>query len=538
MQSPLPSRCIEITDGGRLVLRERSDEMRGPYITVTHRWNQGTEECKTTMDNYEARLAGHGFGRIPKLFEDVFTVSRKMKVRLVWIDSICIIQSGDGGKDWRKEAPMMSQYYQCSLFTIAGTMTDMENGILCPYPEDAIPWGSKLVRLPYMDPSGSQAGHFYVYKRHPRLVDDYWSSVRNSLLFRRGWILQEWLLSKRFLWYTSNGIFLECRSETPQTLSGEKIQLDMAQPDLRSYLQLKQAFHFTNSSVLDIWYQALDIYSECQLTKPDLDRILAVAGIAKEVHQILAKPQRGYGMMGQMAIYLAGLWLGDIHHGLLWETDGATSPPTQRIDQAPSWSWAHIMTHVKWPERGKKTDKDVKVLGFSFTARGSNEQPEYILLPQTVRLLPEFNPGNMTACLHLRGRLYLVHIRGYLTTKEDLETASLFTAYGIPPKSHSWRAICSPARPEVAAGWGSLESLMHGEGTCADFGVAILALHVSTRYRQTGWLIQRSDPVLDVLFLEGIDGGNKYRRLGVGRIADIHLIADFLQVEEEDIQLA
>ena len=39
----------------------------------------------------------------------------------------------------------MAQYYQFSLVTIAGTMSNMENGLLNPYLNDPTPWASKLV---------------------------------------------------------------------------------------------------------------------------------------------------------------------------------------------------------------------------------------------------------------------------------------------------------------------------------------------------------------------------------------------------------
>jgi hypothetical protein len=370
-QSPLPARCIEISgEGGRIYLRE-TEGAQGAYITLTHRWNQETAGCKTTTDNYRERLEGRRFGKIPRLFQDVFIIAKKLDVRYVWIDSICIIQHGDDGADWRREASKMAQYYQFSLITIAGTMSNIENGLLNPYPDDLTTWASKLVRLPYRDGTNVQAGYFYVYRRKVRLADDYWALVRSSILFRRAWILQEWLLSKRLLWYTSKGLFFECHTDTPKTGFQERIQLEIAKPDLRSHLQLKASFHSTNTSILDFWYHALGVYSACRLTKPDLDRILAVAGLAKEVGRILANPKQAVGMEieVQNEMYLSGLWLRDVHHGLLWEEDHSSQPWTTRVNEAPSWSWASLMTQVKWPERSQGTQEAFKVTGVCLRRR-------------------------------------------------------------------------------------------------------------------------------------------------------------------------
>jgi hypothetical protein len=550
-QSPLPARCIRISRDGRRIFLRNTEGMQGAYITLTHRWNQETEDCKTTSDNYQERLEGRGFGILPRLFQDVFIIAQELDVQYVWIDSICILQCGDDGADWRREAPKMAQYYQFSLLTIAGTMSNMEKGLLNTYLDDPTPWASKLVRLPYRDQTNAQAGFFYVYRRKVRLVDDYWTSIRSSSLFRRGWIFQEWLLSKRLLWYTPVGLFFECHADVPRTDCQERIEVETVKPDVRSYLQLKASFNSTNASILDFWYHALEVYSACHLTKPDQDRILAVAGLAKEVGQMLINPKQEVAteVEAQKEMYLSGLWLSDVHYGLLWEEDHS-QPWTTRVNDAPSWSWASLMAKLKWPERNQAIQDEFHVTGVCLRRRDRHREPEYTV-GKRVRLddtSPDnivgglqrvpFDPTNMFSCLHITGKLYTVHVRGYLETEENLYTAAFSTAYGTSPTSCQWRGICSPSRPEIIAGWGSLEQLRSEDTGCADFGVAVRALHVSTRYLRSGLLIKQADSVLDVLFLEEIDGGNHvYRRLGVGRIADGHLIREFHESKDQDIQL-
>ena len=77
----------------------------------------------------------------------------------------------------------MAQYYQFSLFTIAGTVPNMENGILHSYQDDLRPWVSKLVRLSYRDKGNTKAGHFYVYQRKVYLVGDYWARSGAAISF-------------------------------------------------------------------------------------------------------------------------------------------------------------------------------------------------------------------------------------------------------------------------------------------------------------------------------------------------------------------
>ncbi|KAB5515095.1 hypothetical protein GE09DRAFT_980195 [Coniochaeta sp. 2T2.1] len=415
----------------------------------------------------------------------------------------------------------MAQYYQFSLVTLAGTREDTTHGLLRPC--NNMPW-ARLVQIPYTDKSGTQAGRLYAYKRRVPLADDYWAAVRESILFRRGWILQEWLLSKRILWYTSKGMFFECQTDGARSEYAERVLVDNAH---RSQLQLKGSFHFASSSILDVWYAAIEVYSSCHLTKPEQDRILAVAGLAKEVSLILANKK--------CEVYLAGHWLRDIHQSLFWEEEHEAAPWAMKVDPAPSWSWASVMTPVKWPARDKDVKKAVQLVGICHTKRDSHHQIECVVDKGWTASISgrkvEFDPTNISACLHVRGKLHTVHIRGYLI---DGSTAASLTGYATAPNTCRWRALCAPNRPEVVAGWVSAEGLK-GNG-CADVGIAVHALHVSTRYARTGVLIKHHDPVLDVLLLEEVDP-HVFRRVGVGRIFDMELIRQLGAAGNRDIQL-
>lgn len=116
--------------------------------------------------------------------------------------------------------------------------------------------------------------------------------------------------------------------------------LENANVEVRSALQLKASFNSTNPSILDFWYHALELYSGCILTKYDQDRILAIAGLAKEVGRILmtSKQEVPLEVVVQNEMYLSGLWLSDIHYGLLWEEDHASQHWTVKVINTPSWS--------------------------------------------------------------------------------------------------------------------------------------------------------------------------------------------------------
>lgn len=547
--APLPTRLIEIVPEGnrqRLYLRH-TDGLSGAYITLTHRWNEFTGRCITTTSNIENRLLGDDFGDLPQLFQDAFIITEKLGIHFIWIDSICIIQQGDDYVDWRHEAPKMAQYYQFSVFTLAGTAENIAGGLLQPYGKGVIPWSSKLVRLPYRDQMGSVAGHLYCFRRRLPVVGEYMEQVWSSILFRRGWILQEWLLSKRLLWYTPHGLFFECQQELPRAYDQSQLTFARASSDLQAYLRIKASFHFSNIDILSFWYPVLEVYSGQHLTKPEVDRILAVAGLAKEVGSILANPGRLPSLENekQNEVYVAGLWLRDIHHGLLWEEPHTAVPCKDKVSEAPSWSWASVITPVRWPVRSEGTKSNFTVTGLCFERKGRHDIPDHLVIggcklrPYIAMIeRPTFDPTNMFSCLHIRGKLHTVHVRGYLETEDNLKNAALSTSYSPIPKSCNWRAICSAFRPDVIAGWGSLEQFESHPTACADYGIAMYALHVSTRSLTHGLWIKTSVPVIDVLFVEEAEAGsNSFRRLGIGRIADGQLVAEFENTEERDFHL-
>lgn len=540
-QSPLPSRVIEISaDGNNLRLVESAGK-NGTYIAVTHRWNQQTEESKTTLQNYQSRLSGGSFDDLPELYRHFFTIARRLGVHYVWIDSLCIIQNGDGGADWQVEAPKMAHYYQFSMLTIATTRSDAKDGILRQVqPEASHPWSQGcLARLPYRDRNGTVSGHMYAYKRKTRLSDDYYRHVVDSHLMHRGWILQEWLLSKRIVWYTAGGVILECQADNPMTTGQERLDAETATPELQAHLTLKRSFSFSNMAILDFWYRSIEVYSSCHLTKPDQDHVLAVAGLAKEVHHIITHSPALNLRVGPH--YVAGLWLPDIHHGLLWQEAPEAARPRGTVEAASSWSWAHVLTEVRWPERAPGRKKCLEVLGVCLEKRDEHSEPVHAYESLTRSATPfAFQPANLFSCLHVRGRISVAHVRGYLGTEKNLEVAAKSTACDPKFASQTWRAVCSPAQPEVIAGWGSLEQLRDAEPGCADYGTAVNVLAVSTRTASWGFVVSRSEPVLDVLFLQEVEGcgcDGKYRRLGVGRISDQEFIEHILSSPEQAVQL-
>ena len=71
-----------------------------PYLTLSHRW--GDRTIKLNHETHRSMLAGMSILTLPETYQDAIRVARHLKIRYLWIDSICIFQ--DERLDIQKEA--------------------------------------------------------------------------------------------------------------------------------------------------------------------------------------------------------------------------------------------------------------------------------------------------------------------------------------------------------------------------------------------------------------------------------------------------
>jgi len=134
----LPTRLIFVDDtNGQdlLYLKPTKGMEMVEYIALSHRWgipsaNERSMYC-TTTDNIDHRLGGFSISELPKTFQDAIRVTKELDIQYLWIDSLCIIQEGDNGEDWRKESQLMETVFSWAYYTIAATSArDMKDGFL------------------------------------------------------------------------------------------------------------------------------------------------------------------------------------------------------------------------------------------------------------------------------------------------------------------------------------------------------------------------------------------------------------------------
>ncbi|KAJ4857696.1 heterokaryon incompatibility protein (HET) domain-containing protein [Trichoderma breve] len=305
----LPSRVIQVS--GSSVRLLPSGGRRGRYAALSHCWgSSGRPPLKTTQANLQKHLQDIPWASIPKTFQDAITVARSIGLAYVWIDSLCIVQ--DDHQDWLKESKRMGSIYEQAELTIAASHTPgCWEGFL--FPRRPPPPSVEIPSFFSQDTDVSDAPRIQVFATVRR------DTAANTFpefgtLNSRAWATQEWLLSRRIVFFTKGAIIWSCKAIT-QRETGER------------------CYSISRNTR---WKNIIEQYSDRQLTYAT-DRLIALEGLRMELGKKIA------------CEYAFGVWKESLPNQLLWQV-------TKRIDGAaisdplklPTWTWAHVPCGVRF----------------------------------------------------------------------------------------------------------------------------------------------------------------------------------------------
>ena len=341
--SLLPTRVLDVgtSDAPKLLLHIfSSGEMaeRGEYACLSYCW--GGDQFKTFLDTVEELKTHIPIDQLSLTVADAVEVTRRLGLRYLWVDALCIVQDSD--EDKAREIARMGAIYKNSTVTIAAATARAASEGFLRRPPSTPRSAAVRVRLP-----NGQVGivrltlsHFY-YAGQARLE-------RDHPLDSRGWCLQEYLLSPRLLIFSMFNVERACqidkevagdgplgRGQTfgatfrlpPAIFGGETIRDQLTRLGRRDI-----RFSFPRERIR-LWEQIVSDFSCRELT--DLrDRLPALAGIAGEL-------QKAWGDE-----YMFGMWKRLLPWTLAWEALVPEGRPRERSSLAPTWSWASLNTGV------------------------------------------------------------------------------------------------------------------------------------------------------------------------------------------------
>ncbi|KAH9884409.1 heterokaryon incompatibility protein-domain-containing protein [Cubamyces lactineus] len=334
----LPTRLVDCSNPHRVRVIETKDIVNGArYVALSYVWGAGSQTHRTTTANLPTRLRdGIATEALPRTIRDAIYVTRTLGFGLLWLDSLCIIQ--DSPEDKHREVGSMARVYRHAYLTIdAATAAGVKEGFLQDRPPAHPP---NATILPFICPASSGDGQVLQPETEVRVGCVYFSTgyerredcrLKNET-DRRGWCLQERLLSTRSLIFDRKTLSVKCQTRPAPRPIG-------VDGGLRNNHGLYDVIPIPGpaSAVLpgsekwekiyERWQDIVEDYSGRSLTYAS-DKLLACAAIAEAF-----APHLGPG-------YLAGLWPQTLLRDLLWHTWGDSPGRPWRYPYAPSWSWA------------------------------------------------------------------------------------------------------------------------------------------------------------------------------------------------------
>ncbi|CAK4030218.1 Hypothetical predicted protein [Lecanosticta acicola] len=365
LESATKVRLVEHTLGfyGRGV---HLDGIECAYAALSYCW-RGKESFFLRMASYSQFTSGIRTAEMPPTIRDAVQATYQLGLRMLWVDSLCIIQDSD--EDKQIQIAATHDIYSGAKFVIAAAAAvDSSNNFLIDQKAHAkspcfINICGKLdttcERLP-----ASGAAIFAMPTRTQELLSG--DDVHLSRLRSRGWVFQEEQLAKRIIYFCDNGVILRCnycRKSEVQPLYPTGSRQDVPHPfwpDLSfSWAKFRAAgdpttplafythdsdetFSETYSNLQrELWWQAVTEYTQRYLSQPT-DKLPALSGLATRFERKIHSLQMAHGDYDRNPVrYWCGIWVGEfLATGLLWYVRDATT--LRPVPRAPSLSWAAV----------------------------------------------------------------------------------------------------------------------------------------------------------------------------------------------------
>ncbi|KAK0642971.1 heterokaryon incompatibility protein-domain-containing protein [Cercophora newfieldiana] len=366
---PLPTRVLDLGEGEGegepdivklLDPTERSER----YIALSHSWG-GERPLITTTATSEEHKAGIPFNKLPLTFQDAARIARRLGIRYLWIDSLCIIQ--DSPEDWQLEASRMASVYRNSWLTVSATASSSPSSGCFRRGQTTVaqaPSNSEADPLAVLFPEATKLRQdlrlsLRFATAHPDFTPFYNPTKDSSFtLLGRAWAYQERLLAPRVLHFGPQELFWECMQDLDCDCGEMKWK---ANKHMGSYANRNTAnelppkiSHYAalhigagqstistekrTQKLMSRWKEMVEEYTKRLLTYSS-DRLPAFSGVAAEMVDAL-------GMR-----YCAGHWAETLPIGLLWERENCASVARLKMGDArpaPSWSWASADAPVRF----------------------------------------------------------------------------------------------------------------------------------------------------------------------------------------------
>ncbi|KAK1532097.1 uncharacterized protein CCOS01_04080 [Colletotrichum costaricense] len=438
-----PLRFIELSprDERTVRIRQAHSTRVDPYVALSYCWGLD-QTIKTTTVNLARHQQGIEVRNLPKTIQDAIHVTRQLGVKLLWVDSLCIVQNDPALL--AREAGDMAHYYANSIITISAAVAkSCAEGFLSP-PNTTGPDGYVGFYFPFSGdprPDNSSKRRFKLFRGEARDEIDH--------IDTRAWTLQESLLATRLVSFGTRRISWACMTTRFGPSSGAASLRDNmfktrhwvgyrdriahnksygCNPRNPEHLipDLHAILYPPLEATFQLWSKVVEEFSQRTLSVPG-DRLLAISGVAQTLGNLV-------NQSGDIdtSPYAAGLWNTPLLPlQLLWLPKKPLAPQLSSSYIAPSWSWASFPGAVVWHlpdlthldscihtqfEQEKKTPSlldsedfvDYRKLAITSRADGIGLSPLPEVVAVSVEPVIDVAPygGVVSGCITLRGKAF------------------------------------------------------------------------------------------------------------------------------------
>lgn len=347
-----PTRLLELGDHNIRLIVPEGDKLSGPYAALSYCWGPNPSFIRLTADNIQEFRVTIPYTSLPIAFQEAVQITKTLGIRYLWIDALCIIQSGSGSsEDWQFECGRMQEVYSKCIINISLAQSAHPNeSCLGGHTLDSIlPFETDITYK--ADALGTEKTHTFTV-----LSQDYFrEALYRQPIGSRAWVMQERLLATRVLTVGHGELFWDCQKipHASEFLpNGFTLCSDAQRIWLSNNLNLSIPFvrrTSNNENLEKNWSRILEEYTARELTYPKADKLVAISAIATRM---------GYAMNDT---YLCGHFCKTLPQSLNWMARRDMSrksrveervvqrlPKTsnemigKKYDITPSWSWASM----------------------------------------------------------------------------------------------------------------------------------------------------------------------------------------------------
>lgn len=350
-----PTRLLELGESTIRLVLSVEETLSGPYAALSYCWGPNPTFYRLKASNFHELQLGIFYTELPKAFQEAIEFIKSLSIKYLWIDSLCVIQSGPGStEDWLSEcSKMQAVYSNCILSLCLSRAANPSDSCLGNLTYDTTP-PFQVEIVGFNELAESPSCIYTVIS-----TSYYREALYNQPLESRAWALQERFLPPRVLSFGLGELFWDCiqtsnaNESFPIGLGSISGSFDFGDGN-DNYLNLaiKSIPQTSNLKELEsIWWSILKEYTDRSLTYPGADKLAALSAVATRMGSMMKD------------VYIAGHFWRTLPYSLNWQV---TQPPHcranvlsngripiritgplknsngKRQNKTPSWSWASM----------------------------------------------------------------------------------------------------------------------------------------------------------------------------------------------------